>query len=182
MNKIPLLWHNCLAFRDIGWVATTFLFFVGFFFKFNLMRRGKQRDVCPFTTFCTMLKNKAAGFNFQTFCAFWLCNEGEGETKSVLHFWTNLNLMDKSWRYLIKTSCCWDRITLPSTRLAELGWLVPQIHWFWAVESIYLWLMWKLIFSLQQYDNSSKIKQRWKQRKKHRGKSVEVELEPTDVI
>lgn len=27
-----------------------------------------------------MLKNKAAGFNFQTFCAFWLCKEGEGGT------------------------------------------------------------------------------------------------------
>lgn len=50
------------------------------------MRRGRQRDVCPFITFCTMLKNKAGGFNFQTFCAFWLCKEGEGGSKVCLAF------------------------------------------------------------------------------------------------
>lgn len=34
------------------------------------MRRGMQRDIWLFISFCTMLQNNAAGFNFQAFCAF----------------------------------------------------------------------------------------------------------------
>lgn len=43
------------------------------------MRRGGQRDIWLFITFCSMLQNDAAGFNFLGFCAFWPCKGGKEE-------------------------------------------------------------------------------------------------------